>query len=107
MSDPSAISSAVSSLVGQIAREGQLPAPPAGDAPGAVPFADLLEKAVTSANIRAQAAEEAGAAFASGTTDDIHGTMIALKKADIETKLVVTVRNKLLDAWNDLWRMPL
>ena len=61
----------------------------------------------SSVRAAARAADAAGAGFANGAVDDIHGTMIALKKADIETKLVVTVRNKLLDAWNDLWRMPI
>lgn len=105
MSDAGAVSAAVSSLLGQATEAG--PPAEAGLASGAVPFADVLQKMVASANAQAHAADAAGAAFASGAADDIHGTMIALKKADIETKLVVTVRNKLLDAWNDLWRMPI
>jgi flagellar hook-basal body complex protein FliE len=70
-----------------------------------VPFADLLQGAVASANARAQAADAATQAFAAGAVDDIHGTMIAVKQADIELKLVANVRNKLVDAFNDLWRM--
>jgi flagellar hook-basal body complex protein FliE len=31
--------------------------------------------------------------------------MIATKEADIELKLVANVRSKLVDAFNDLWKM--
>ena len=50
-------------------------------------------------------AETKTQAFAAGALDDIHGTMIAVKQADIELKLVANVRNKLVEAFNDLWRM--
>ena len=70
-----------------------------------VPFADLLKDAVASANAAAASAEQKTQDFASGAVDDIHGTMIALKQADIELKLVANVRNKLVEAFNDLWRM--
>jgi flagellar hook-basal body complex protein FliE len=70
-----------------------------------VPFADLLASAIASANGTQQVATNAAQAFAAGAGDDIHGTMIAVKEADIELKLVANVRNKLLEAFNDLWRL--
>ena len=106
MNEASAVASQVASLLGQTAREGA-PAGSAAAEGAQLPFADVLARMVASANERSAEAGAAGAAFARGAVDDIHGTMIAMKKADIETKLVVSVRNKLLDAWNDLWRMPL
>ena len=75
-------------------------------APGtSLPFADALQGAIASANERALEANAATQAFAAGARDDIHGTMIAVKQADIELKLVANVRNKLVEAWSDLWRM--
>lgn len=50
-------------------------------------------------------ADAKAADFAQGRTDDVHGTMIAAKKAEISVKLVGEVRNKLLDAFQELWRM--
>jgi flagellar hook-basal body complex protein FliE len=44
------------------------------------------------------------AALARGASDDLHGTMIAVKEAEIGVKLVGTIRNKLLDAFNDIWK---
>jgi len=72
---------------------------------GTVGFADMLEDAVGKANLAAQAAQAAGEAFATGARDDIHGTMLALSKADIELRLVGAIRNKVIDAFYDLWRM--
>ena len=69
------------------------------------PFAALLEQAVASANTQANAAAGAAEAFASGSRDDIHGTMLALSKADIELRVVGNVRNKVIDAFYELWRM--
>ena len=71
----------------------------------AIPFGALLTEAVAHANAQAVAARQSAEAFAAGALDDIHGTMIAVKEADIELKLVSNVRAKLVDAFNDLWRM--
>jgi flagellar hook-basal body complex protein FliE len=70
-------------------------------------FGDLLAAAAASANQRIQQGQAAGEAFAAGASDDIHGTMIALSQADIELKLVGNVRNKVIDAFYELWRMQI
>jgi flagellar hook-basal body complex protein FliE len=69
------------------------------------PFAAMLEHAVANANTSANVAQNAAQAFAAGTRDDIHGTMLALSKADIELRVVGNVRNKVIDAFYELWRM--
>jgi flagellar hook-basal body complex protein FliE len=43
--------------------------------------------------------------LAAGRVDDIHGTMIEVQKAGIEMKLVGNIRNKVVDAFYELWRM--
>jgi flagellar hook-basal body complex protein FliE len=82
---------------------GSLPGSTQGSAE--VPFADMLSAAIASANQKQITATHAAHTFAAGATDDIHGTMIAIKEAEIELKLVANVRNKLLDAFQDLWRL--
>jgi flagellar hook-basal body complex protein FliE len=71
----------------------------------AIPFGDMLSEAVMHANAQGMSAENAVQAFAAGARDDIHGTMLAVKEAEIELKLVSNVRTKLVEAFNDLWRM--
>lgn len=77
----------------------------AGDPVEVRPLGELFEQAIASANQRIESARAAGEAFAAGQNDDIHGTMIALSEADIELRLVGSMRNKIVDAFYELWRM--
>lgn len=70
-------------------------------------FGEMLAAAAASANSRIHQAQAAGEAFAAGVNDDIHGTMLALSQADIELKVVGSVRNKVIDAFYELWRMQI
>jgi flagellar hook-basal body complex protein FliE len=74
---------------------------------GADLFGRMLETAASTANQKINQGQAAGEAFAAGSTDDIHGTMLALSQADIELKLVGSVRNKVIDAFYELWRMQI
>jgi flagellar hook-basal body complex protein FliE len=67
-------------------------------------FGAFLGSAVEAANRADFAASQKVEALASGATDDLHGTMISVKEADISIHLVGTVRNKILDAFQELWR---
>jgi flagellar hook-basal body complex protein FliE len=70
----------------------------------ATSFSDILGGVVEEAAHRSQVADAKADAFARGALDDVHGTMIAAKEADISLKLVGSIRNKLLDAFQELWR---
>lgn len=81
-------------------------------APVSEPSVDALTAAgqgfldlVVSANQRAQHANGMAQALASGQSDDIHGTMIAVSEASIQTRLAVNVKDKVLDAFYEIWRM--
>jgi flagellar hook-basal body complex protein FliE len=37
---------------------------------------------------------------------NLHETMLALEKADVAMKVALKVRNKILDAYNEVMRMP-
>jgi flagellar hook-basal body complex protein FliE len=64
-------------------------------------FLNLL----AAANSRAQSAAQMTRAIAAGQSDDIHGTMIEVTKAGIETKLMVNVKDKVMEAFYEIWRM--
>jgi flagellar hook-basal body complex protein FliE len=74
---------------------------------GAPTFGEVLEGAVESANRSSMLAGDLAEAFAAGARDDIHGTMLAASKADIEVRFVGAVRNKVIDAFYELWRMQI
>jgi flagellar hook-basal body complex protein FliE len=82
-------------------------AEPQAPAEGVAMFEDLLKNMALSTNDRIQGAQAAGDAFAAGQRDDIHGTMLALSKADIELRVLGNVRNKVVDAFYELWRMQI
>lgn len=83
---------------------------PVAEAPapgGGADFGAVLERTVEGANRLQKAAAASAEALARGATDDLHGTMITTKEAEIAIKLVGSVRNKLLDAFHELWRINL
>jgi flagellar hook-basal body complex protein FliE len=75
-----------------------------GQPTGEASFGSVFTETVAQANQADHTAAEKVDALARGANDDLHGTMIAVKEADISIKLVANVRNKLLDAFNELWK---
>jgi flagellar hook-basal body complex protein FliE len=67
-------------------------------------FGAVLGGALQEANQADFNASQKVQALASGAMDDLHGTMISVKEADIALKLVGSVRTKILDAFQELWR---
>jgi flagellar hook-basal body complex protein FliE len=76
-----------------------------GAAPGRLGFSDIFAQAVGQAAELGHTADDKSAAFARGVHDDLHGTMIATKEAEISVKLVGTIRTKLLESFQELWRI--
>jgi flagellar hook-basal body complex protein FliE len=74
-----------------------------GDSVGSV--GDGFLNLVVQANARSTSARHMAEAMASGRSDDIHGTMIEVTKASIETRLMVNVKDKVIDAFYEIWRM--
>ena len=71
---------------------------------GDVSFGDVFADVIRQANQADAVAASKVDSLARGVNDDIHGTMIATKEADISIKLVGSIRNKLLDAFNEIWK---
>jgi flagellar hook-basal body complex protein FliE len=89
----------------RIGREAGLrPSTEATEATEGGSFAAVLEKTIDAASAKEREAVTRAEALAAGRTDDLHGTMIAMKEADISLKLVGNIRTKLLDAFHELWR---
>lgn len=68
-------------------------------------FGAVFAGLVNNASDMDRAASAKTEALAAGKSDDLHGTMISQKEADISMKLVGTVRDKLMDAFHELWRI--
>ncbi|MES2767783.1 MAG: flagellar hook-basal body complex protein FliE [Bdellovibrionota bacterium] len=68
-------------------------------------FADSLKKAVNTVDSLQKDADVKMQELATGKSQNIHETMIAAEKADIALKLMVQVRNKIIDAYQEIMRM--
>lgn len=69
-----------------------------------VNFGELLKNALSGVNDAQLNADEAVKKVLNGETENIHDTMIALQKADVSLKLMLEVRNKLLEAYQEIMR---
>ena len=82
---------------------GQSPAPPAADGAG---FGASLKDLISTVDGSANQANDAVGKMLDGT-GDVHEAMIALQRADLMLQLTVQVRNKLVQAYQDVMRMPI
>jgi len=79
---------------------------PGGGVKGAG-FGEALRQALDQVNQLQQAADTASQAFALGQNRDAAGTLIAIEKASLAFQLALQVRNKLLEAYQEVMRMPM
>lgn len=81
--------------------------PARAEAPQAVPaaaFTASLQEAVAKVDALQTSADQEASKLASGE-GNLHETMLALEKADVGMKVALKVRNKIIDAYNDVMRM--
>lgn len=68
-------------------------------------FSDLLFNAVKEVNKLHQTADKAIQNVQAGNTGGLHEAMIALEKADVSFRTMLTVRNKLIESYQEIMRM--
>ncbi|MEK6554660.1 MAG: flagellar hook-basal body complex protein FliE [Bdellovibrionota bacterium] len=68
-------------------------------------FADTLKSAVNSVNELSQEANVQMQKLATGETKNIPEVMIASEKASVAFKLMLQVRNKVIDAYQEIMKM--
>ena len=68
-------------------------------------FADALKTAVESADKLQHDVEEKAVAAAKGDAD-LHDVALRLEQADISIRLLVKARNKAVEAYQEIMRMP-
>lgn len=68
-------------------------------------FADRLGEAIAKVDAMQVDADENAKRLGAGE-GNLHETMLALEKADVAMRVAMKVRNKILDAYNEVMRMP-
>ncbi|MFN0074120.1 MAG: flagellar hook-basal body complex protein FliE [Chloroflexota bacterium] len=82
-----------------------IPAAPKPATPAAGGFGDALGDAVKSLDGLQKEADSASTAMAAGEDVEIHDVMLAQDRASLSMQLAVQVRNKMVEAYQDIMRM--
>ncbi len=72
---------------------------------GKTEFLDMLEKGIKEVNTASQEAEKSSMDLASGKNSNIHETMLSVTKAELSFNMMVQMRNKVIEAYQEVMRM--
>jgi flagellar hook-basal body complex protein FliE len=89
----------------KLASSGEIPKMPGIQGASPSSFAGALEKMVNEVNQKQVAAGQAVHDLQSGQNVSLHQTMIAMEEASVSFQLMVEVRNKVLESYQELMRM--
>ena len=82
------------------------PSQPAAEAkPVESSFGDTIKKAISDVNGAQQGADSLAAKLAAGDAVEVHQAMIAMQKASMALQFTVQVRNKVIEAYQEIMRM--
>jgi len=85
---------------------GGVAAPQPGGA-AAKPFAQLVSDLLSDSNVQQLQADQAVEQLVSGKTDNVHGVVLSVAKADLAFRLVLEIRNHLIDSYQEIMRMQI
>ncbi len=68
-------------------------------------FKSLLMKSIQNVNVLQAQADEARVQIATGDTDNVAEVFTAVKKADLAFQTLMQIRNKLMDAYDEIKQM--
>src|SRR5438552_3755446 len=75
--------------------------------PASDSFGGMLERAIGEINAKQTTAADAVSALQSGQGGSLHQAVIAMEEASVSFQLMVEVRNKLLESYQELMRMQI
>ena len=68
-------------------------------------FTQAIKKAVGEVNDLSNTADKLAVNLASGDVEDVHKAMIAMQKAKLALDFTIQVRNKVIEAYQEIMRM--
>jgi flagellar hook-basal body complex protein FliE len=74
---------------------------------GGPSFGDFLKDAISAVNEVQKESDLQVQKLMAGESQDLHETLIAVQKADLTFQMMMQVRNKILQAYNEIMRMPM
>jgi len=99
-------------VIDSISQIGSMPAalaeaPTRAPGAGASPFAAVIDRVLSGANENHAASEAAIQDMATGRTDNLHDVMLQVAQADLSFRLVLEIRNRLTDAYQEVMKMQI
>lgn len=70
-------------------------------------FKDVLGSAVNEVEGARNDANQAAAKFLAGDGEDLHSTILASQRADLEFQMFMQVRNKIVSAYQEVMKMQM
>lgn len=89
----------------QMPEELAQPQAPGSVQPGADSFESMFSQLVSDVSAKQQVSAQAVSALQSGQNVPLHQAVIAMEEANVSFQLMVEVRNRLLDAYQEIMRM--
>lgn len=68
-------------------------------------FSQFLSRSIDEVNQLLETADKSARDLATGKSENLHDAMITMEKAETAFKLLVQVRNKVIDAYQEVMRM--
>jgi flagellar hook-basal body complex protein FliE len=88
-----------------------IPVPPELAAPSSgsqgTSFKDAMSSAINEVETARSSANKSVEQFLSGNGDDLHSTILASQRADLEFQMFMQVRNKVVSAYQEVMKMQL
>ena len=81
--------------------------PAAGTAKSSGEFQNILASAIDNIQTLQTNAADAAQNFISGANEELHTTVLATQKADLAFQLGLQVRNKVVDAYQEIMKMQM
>ncbi len=76
-----------------------------GKTQGESSFTDILNDAINNAKESENISQDQNAALLTGETDDLHTPLIESQKAELALELAIQIRNKVVNAYNQVMNM--
>jgi flagellar hook-basal body complex protein FliE len=96
-------------VIGPLSPKLQVPevrVPPSqGDGKGGTGFGAILKDAISAANELQKQSDQEIQKLMTGESQDLHNTVIAMQKADLSFQMMMQVRNKIIQAYQEIMRM--
>ncbi len=70
-------------------------------------FGDMLGDAINSVDDAKQTADQQVEDFVAGKTENVHDVMLAMEEADVSFQLMLEIRNRAVEAYQELSRMQI